>query len=133
MATRLLIMGGMRIPQPIMCATAGNGGGASFSRPSRSTIVPTLLSAAMSSMAEHKPIAERAMKFLDASPDPFWATEQTCERLKAAGFTELDERDAWAGKLKQGGKYFFTRNRSCVVPGLIDVILKTHLASIILR
>ena len=27
----------------------------------------------------------------------------------------LDERDAWSSKLVPGGKYFFTRNRSCIV------------------
>mmetsp|Transcript_11930 Transcript_11930/g.26944 ORF Transcript_11930/g.26944 Transcript_11930/m.26944 type:complete len:466 (+) Transcript_11930:2-1399(+) len=38
-----------------------------------------------------------------------------CVILAAAGWTELDEREPWAGKLKPGGKYFYTRNRSCLV------------------
>ena len=113
-APRVLLMGGLR-GQAAMCAAGGTGGGASFSRPVRPSIVPALLSAAMSTMSEHKPIAERTMAYLDGSPDPFWATEQTCRRLEAAGFSRLDERDAWTGKLTKGGKYFFTRNRSCVV------------------
>jgi len=55
------------------------------------------------------------MAYLDASPDPFHATQNACERLAAAGFTPIDEKDAWTGKLAKGGKYFFTRNRSCIV------------------
>jgi len=63
----------------------------------------------------HHPIAQRAMQYLDASPDPFHATQNACDRLEAAGFTAIDEKDAWTGKLNKGGKYYFTRNRSCIV------------------
>jgi len=55
------------------------------------------------------------MRFLDGSPDPFHACANVAERLRGAGFEELSEVEAWAGKLKKGGKYFFTRNRSCIV------------------
>ena len=72
-------------------------------------------SAAMSAFATHQPIAQRAMQYFDASPDPFFATETACKRLADAGFVKLDERDAWSAKLKPGGKYYFTRNRSCLV------------------
>jgi len=41
----------------------------------------------------------------------------TGERLKANGFTELSESDAWAsnGSVVAGGKYFYTRNQSTLV------------------
>ena len=70
---------------------------------------------ATSSVAKSPPIAQRAMAFLDASPDQFHATATTCDRLAEAGFMRLDERDAWSNLLQPGGKYFFTRNHSCVV------------------
>ena len=63
----------------------------------------------------HQPLAHRAMAYLDASPDPFHATENACDRLIEAGFVRLDERDAWSSQLQRNGKYFYTRNRSCVV------------------
>ena len=36
------------------------------------------------------------------------------DELKNAGFTELREVDAWKGKLKGGGSYYFTRNGSTI-------------------
>lgn len=56
-----------------------------------------------------------AMAFLDGSPDPFHACARAAQRLQAAGFIELDEREAWAGRISPGGRYFWTRNRSCLV------------------
>ena len=101
----------MRRVAPLLMSTGASSSG----RPARQTLSSSAGLLASSSFAVHHPIARQAMAYLDASPDPFWATQNACERLKAAGFTAIDERDAWSGKLKQGGKYFFTRNRSCVV------------------
>jgi aspartyl aminopeptidase len=56
-----------------------------------------------------------AMAFLDGSPDPFHACARAQERLEAAGFVKLDEREPWAGRIAPGGRYFWTRNRSCLV------------------
>ena len=92
----------------LMSASAG-------AKPSRSVVVAPLASPLGEKFSVHQPVAQRAMRYLDASPDPFHATEQTCLRLVEAGYERLDERDAWAGKLLPSGKYFFTRNRSCVV------------------
>ena len=61
------------------------------------------------------PLARSAMDFLDRSPDPFHAAENACERLEGAGFVALDETDPWHGRLARGGRYFFTRNKSCLV------------------
>lgn len=52
------------------------------------------------------------MEFLNASPCNFWAVNTIAERLKKAGFAELDMADAW--DLKPGGKYFTTKNGSAV-------------------
>ena len=105
---RRLALSSQRIATPLLMSTAGGG------RPTRSTAGASAL-LSMAAFVPHKPIAERAMAFLDASPDPFHATQNSCERLESAGFTQIDERDAWAGKLAAGGKYYFTRDHSCVV------------------
>ena len=84
--------------------------------PARSSVGPALLTAALSTFAPHQSIAGQCAAFLDGSPDAFHATASACARLDAAGFTCLDERDVWSkGKIKPGGKYYYTRNRSCLV------------------
>ncbi len=97
-----------RLMSVLMCAPTEGG------RPSR-TPGPALLSSTLSAFQQHQDIAARTADYIDRSPDPFHATHNACTRLEAAGFTRLDERDAWAGGLAAGGKYYFTRNRSCVV------------------
>ncbi|KAI8903670.1 peptidase M18 [Powellomyces hirtus] len=60
------------------------------------------------------PSAPDFIKFVNASPSPFHAVETARKSLLSAGFEEIHERDSWSGKLKNGGKYFFTRNKSCI-------------------
>lgn len=55
------------------------------------------------------------IKFVNDSPSPFHAVEEARLRLIEAGYEELKERDCWIGKLKNNGKYYFTRNRSTIV------------------
>lgn len=81
----------------------------------RESSAPALTSTMSELFAPHQAIAKRAMEYLDKSPDPFHATENMCSLLTKAGWTELDEREPWSGKVKPGGKYFYTRNRSCLV------------------
>ncbi|MDF1561965.1 MAG: M18 family aminopeptidase [Deltaproteobacteria bacterium] len=47
------------------------------------------------------------LSFIDASPSPFHATAEALRRCEAAGFTHLDEAEAW--KLAPGGAYVITR------------------------
>merc|ERR1719311_655080 len=85
-------------------------------RPTRATNAgPAMLTAALETYEPHQPIASQCAAFLDASPDAFHATANACARFLEAGFTCLDEREALSGKVKPGGKYFYTRNRSSVV------------------
>lgn len=53
------------------------------------------------------------LAFLDASPTPFHATARLVAALEAAGFTRLDERDAW--QLAPQGRYLVTRNDSSLI------------------
>ncbi|RIA89160.1 peptidase M18 [Glomus cerebriforme] len=55
------------------------------------------------------------IEFVNNSPSPFHAVEEARLRLIEAGYEELKERDSWKGKLKNNGKYYFTRNRSTIV------------------
>ena len=51
--------------------------------------------------------------FIDGSPTPFHAVANIASLLRAAGFQALSEADDWT--LKQGEKYFVTRNGSSII------------------
>ena len=51
--------------------------------------------------------------FLKASPTPFHATASLVQRLEAAGFQRLDEREPW--NTEANGRYYVTRNDSSIV------------------
>ncbi|GAA4809180.1 M18 family aminopeptidase [Tomitella cavernea] len=50
-------------------------------------------------------------RFVDDSPSPFHACDTTSARLRAAGFIELDEADAWP---VEPGRYFLVRGGSLI-------------------
>ncbi|WP_369139119.1 M18 family aminopeptidase [Modestobacter versicolor] len=50
--------------------------------------------------------------FVDASPSPFHAVAELSRRLRAAGFTELAEADAWS--LAPGAEHFVVRHGSLI-------------------
>lgn len=66
-------------------------------------------------MKEYIPMAQKAMEYFDSSPDPFHAVKTSADLLQAAGFEELDTMKPYKNQLKQGGKYFFTKNKSTIV------------------
>ena len=53
------------------------------------------------------------LQFIGESPDCFHAAEAQARRLRAEGFTELCEAEPW--DLKEGGRYFVTRNQSSLI------------------
>lgn len=57
--------------------------------------------------------AKEFLKFVDASPSPFHAVDQASKRLIQAGFKEILEEQQW--DLVNGGKYFYTRNKSAIM------------------
>ena len=61
----------------------------------------------------YRKYAESLLELIDASPTPFHATSELAALLKAEGFAELQEADAWS--LKKGGRYYVTRNDSSLV------------------
>ena len=56
---------------------------------------------------------ENLLRFLQASPTPFHAAKNLADQLSRAGFTQLQEGDAWS--LKPGGRYWLTRNDSSII------------------
>lgn len=60
--------------------------------------------------------AQKFLDFLNEAWTPFHAVKAAQDRLQEAGFEYIREGEAWgAGRLKRGGKYFYTRNQSSIV------------------
>jgi hypothetical protein len=59
-------------------------------------------------------IAADLLSYLNASVTEWHAVEEARQRLLAAGFQQLSERQTWEG-VAPGGRYFFTRNASTLV------------------
>lgn len=59
----------------------------------------------------------RCMDFIDASPEPFHCVKTVSSILEKEGFGVLHEDDLWKAnkRLKKGGKYYYTRNKSSIV------------------
>src|SRR3989338_8384788 len=61
----------------------------------------------------HDELNQGLIDFLKASPTPFHATASLAQRLEAAGYQALDEREAWTSE--PGGRYYTTRNDSSII------------------
>ncbi|THH33594.1 hypothetical protein EUX98_g554 [Antrodiella citrinella] len=59
--------------------------------------------------------AYKLLDFLNTSPTPFHAVQAASKRLDEAGFQKIRETDDWEKYIKQGGKYYFTRNQSALL------------------
>ena len=59
-------------------------------------------------------LAVAAGKFIDSTPTPFHLCAQGAALLRAAGFVELVETEAWRPLLKPGGNYFYVRGGTLV-------------------
>jgi len=53
------------------------------------------------------------LDFLKTSPTPFHATRSLAQRLEAAGYQRLDEREVW--RSEGGGRFYITRNDSSII------------------
>mmetsp|Transcript_11349 Transcript_11349/g.12869 ORF Transcript_11349/g.12869 Transcript_11349/m.12869 type:complete len:480 (+) Transcript_11349:213-1652(+) len=64
-----------------------------------------------------KSFAQGFTKFVDASPTPFHVCSNAAAKLEAAGFKRLSESVSWKATkaLNPGGKYYYTRNSSCLI------------------
>ncbi|KFG40074.1 aspartyl aminopeptidase, partial [Toxoplasma gondii TgCatPRC2] len=57
------------------------------------------------------------LSFVNETGSPYHSVLAVQQRLIACGFSQLDERDKW--DLRLGGKYFVTRNHSCIAAFVI--------------
>jgi len=57
--------------------------------------------------------AQDLLDFIDASPSPWHAVTTLSQRLRAAGFRELDEKSRWS--LAPNGRYFVVRAGSSLI------------------
>ena len=60
-------------------------------------------------------LPQKFIDFLNTSWTRYHAVHECKQRLLAAGFVELFERDSWSEIIKPGGKYFFDRVGSSLV------------------
>ena len=63
--------------------------------------------------APERDLALDLCAFVDRSPTPHFAAQETVARLEKAGFTGLDERAAWA--LAAGGRHYVVRGGTTVI------------------
>lgn len=61
----------------------------------------------------HNSTSQSLADFIQASPTPFHAARSLAERLQAAGYQQLNERDEW--NLTAGGRYYVLRNQSSLI------------------
>jgi len=67
------------------------------------------------------------LDFIKKSPTPFHAVQQMVERLQAAGFQRLSEKEVWHDvNQHDGGRYFVTRNDSSIVAFSLHQPLAEH-------
>jgi aspartyl aminopeptidase len=66
-------------------------------------------------ISECIPLAKRACEFLTASPDPFHAVHNCVAKLKTAGYQVLSSSEPFTGKIKAGGRYYYTVEHSTLV------------------
>ncbi|TID22592.1 hypothetical protein CANINC_003252 [Pichia inconspicua] len=59
--------------------------------------------------------AQGFIDFVNASPTPYHVVETVKNKLIKNGFTELSERNNWAGLVQKNKKYFVTRNNSSLI------------------
>ncbi len=62
---------------------------------------------------EHRRHAQDLLNFIDASPSPWHAVDTLAERLRASGYTRLDEREPWS--LEAGGRHYVVRGGSSLI------------------
>ena len=62
---------------------------------------------------DHEALTKEMLAFIDKSPSSFHAVRQLSEMLEGNGYEQLYEAEEW--HLREGGKYFVTRNLSSII------------------
>lgn len=62
---------------------------------------------------EQQKFSRGLLQYLNDSPTAYHAVENAAAFLRESGFQELKETEKWS--LEQGGRYFVTKNGSCII------------------
>ena len=108
---RLLLNGGLRIDPATGSVTATDAGTVYLSDIERAAPPASRAAKDIVPADYTKPFLD----FINGNPTVFHAVGYFSERLDAAGFVKLRERDDWKHTLKAGGKYYLVRNGSSLV------------------
>ena len=100
-----------RIARAVTAAVSWRGNRQAFRY--HSTDIGPLQEALMDITAEQRTHARNLLEFIDASPSPWHAGATLASRLEAAGFSPLDERDAWS--LQAEGQHYVIRGASSLI------------------
>ncbi|HEY0843622.1 M18 family aminopeptidase [Methylotenera sp.] len=77
------------------------------------TSTPVNISTPISISDQARTLAKDLLNFIDLSPSPWHAVEQIEQQLLNAGFSKLDETQAW--QLSTGKRYFVVRGGSSII------------------
>ncbi|XP_062091797.1 probable aspartyl aminopeptidase [Humulus lupulus] len=108
-----------KLPRSASGSGSGSGSGARYAPRSRNFSTTPLLCSLSHPLPQSSDAGANAsivgdlLDYLNESWTQFHATAEAKRQLIAAGFHLLNENDEW--DLKPGGRYFFTRNMSCLV------------------
>lgn len=69
----------------------------------------------MKNLDQYIPFAKKACTYFSGSPDPYHAVQNNVIKLENNGFVQLKKREAFAGNVQPGGKYYYTFNRTTLV------------------
>jgi len=70
-------------------------------------------------MRNERDLALDLIQFIDQSPSAFHVVENTKKKLRENGFEELQAAERW--NLKQGGKYFLSKNNSAIIGFIVGI------------
>ena len=69
----------------------------------------------MKEIKECIPFGKKCCDYLTQSPDPYHAVQNSVDKLKEAGYTQLSRREPFTGKINAGEKYYYTVNSTALV------------------
>ncbi|CDJ63563.1 aspartyl aminopeptidase, putative [Eimeria necatrix] len=68
-------------------------------------------------LEEATPLARNFINFVNRTGSPYHSVQAVRDFIASCGFEELHERASW--KMTQGGRYFVTRNGSCIAAFIV--------------
>ena len=66
-------------------------------------------------------MVEKLLDFIEKSPSPYQAVDNTAEALSEAGFERLYEHEKW--NIKHGGRYYVIRDGSSIIAFIVPNLI----------